>query len=163
MIQFEQRKNLIVELAGEAPENDCITIRCGVHDRIKSFVNVGFVADFHFMYRSIWVVLGEMFSEAIQTHLPNFGNCIFLKVTDHQRGHKVLFSKTGVHDEDGYTIDCRENCANDIHKEFPIVIITESEKGFGLPNEKTVPNGPQSPADMESLSDYEVIVHSDES
>ncbi|MBX3629329.1 MAG: hypothetical protein KF908_05320 [Nitrosomonas sp.] len=42
------------------------------------------------------------------------------------------------------------------------MIITESEKGFGLPDEKIMPNGLQLPVDMRSQNEREVIEYPDE-
>lgn len=119
MIHVKQRENLIIEFAGQAPEYDCIAIGCSFHDLIESFCNVRFVADFNFVNSGVLIVFIKMLCQAIDAHLPNFGNSFFFVVADHKRGHQIFPVATSVHHKDRDTIDWRENCTNDIHKGVP--------------------------------------------
>lgn len=157
-INVKKWENLIIQFAGQAYKNNCVTIGSEFHDFIKSFWNVGFITNLNFMKRSVWVISVKMLAKSINAHLTSLGNSFFQEISNHQRGYQIFACEASIHDQNGNAINGWKYCADDLHDGLPVVI-TESEKGVGLPNAHHIPDGARHPIDLDAFKDRQIVEH----
>lgn len=162
MFQAEHRENGVIQIAGAAHKYQRITVgrieKCCVDARL----NVCADAYFNHVDRAIWIERGVMCRKQAQAAIADGAHFLFAQIADDQCRDQILSLRKGIHHQQDNPVFWGQQRTHDIHSSTSVTVITESEKGLGIPGEVVQPTADDDlqPIDMSKVNQT-VIVHED--